>query len=700
MASEEDTYGTITLKGTPVTELRVTDIKRELEKRGLPKSGSKTQLTDRLKAQLLLEKLQQDAAQSSGDELEGKVPNRALQQDDKAGQSEFVRQYLQQQQRNLEIQMEMKKQVEEERDRISAEESSGDESKSANVIKVADPDMTSQLKKCKDDTSNAPAKEGAKMSKPARKSSRNSTKGENGQEGDQVKEITKSPIPERERPKERTRSESSSSSRSPTPDKSSRNRRGRSSRGSVKRGGGGRQGQRGKSRSSSPASSPEVITKKEQRDRKNSSSHSRSRSPQMISSELPTRRSSRRSSTTLKATPDHVQEIELPQDVSGDKSGEKIEKTDVGGTSRRKWRKKQEVTKKSTESDQSLEKPPTTVSTSPLPIINSTKDSKEPVGEFINITEKPVPKNVATVSGEPESKETESSNTGEKTAGPSFSPKDNSKTEANKVEIKPSGGIVRSSLPKSAALDRVAVAVSSTTVSDQVHEAVAEKQSTIHVPKDGVIEKVDSEKNKLVSEEKKNPAHDQQLLKNKTEKTQSGVEKETVSQIKDHQSPSRKTRRHSSYSSDSSSVGSRSRSKSPIRKKSKSKSSSSSSSDSQHSRSSSSNSSTDDSPVKESKLNSQTHTQSKDKNLRPPSHSPERIVRAEKVNTDSTKKDIAAPKKSDTQEKNDRTVVHAAIADEPKSRGQEEKRKHPDKVSSVLCIVFVLFLWSQECIIA
>lgn len=35
-----------------------------------------------------------------------------LQQDNKAGQSEFVRQYLEQQQRNLEIQMEVKKQVE------------------------------------------------------------------------------------------------------------------------------------------------------------------------------------------------------------------------------------------------------------------------------------------------------------------------------------------------------------------------------------------------------------------------------------------------------------------------------------------------------------------------------------------------------------------------------------------------------------
>ncbi|KAH9491639.1 Apoptotic chromatin condensation inducer in the nucleus [Bulinus truncatus] len=178
MASKDESLNSITLKGTLISELKVTDIKRELEKRGLPKGGTKQQLAERLQAQLLLEKLQQDAAQSSGDELEGKVPNIALQQDNKAGQSEFVRQYLEQQQRNLEIQMEVKKQVEEERKRKSADESSADEANPTGSQAHNDPDLESP-KKFKDDSSNAPAKskEVQKMPKPARKSSRNASKG-------------------------------------------------------------------------------------------------------------------------------------------------------------------------------------------------------------------------------------------------------------------------------------------------------------------------------------------------------------------------------------------------------------------------------------------------------------------------------------------------------------------------------------------
>ncbi|BFZ19811.1 hypothetical protein BsWGS_22849 [Bradybaena similaris] len=212
MASEEDSYSTITLKGTPVAELRVTDMKRELEKRGLSKSGSKTQLIERLKAQLLLEKLQQDAAQSSGDELsEGKVPNIALQEDNKTGQSEFVRQYLQQQQKNLEIQMEVKKQVEEERKRKSPEESPADVISPANVPSApADKPSVTTSKKFKPDNGSSVAKEGPKLPRPARKSSRNASKGENGQEGEQPKEKSRSPTPEQERLRERTRSGSSS----------------------------------------------------------------------------------------------------------------------------------------------------------------------------------------------------------------------------------------------------------------------------------------------------------------------------------------------------------------------------------------------------------------------------------------------------------------------------------------------------------
>ncbi|KAK3764887.1 hypothetical protein RRG08_025409 [Elysia crispata] len=310
MASEDDNYGSLLVKGTPVAELKVNDIKKELDKRGLSKAGSKTQMLERLKAQLLLEKLQQDAAQSSGDELEGKVPNMALQQES-AGQSEFVRQYLEQQQKNLERQMEVKKQVEEERKRKSADESSADETvthQDSSKPKI-DPEVTSP-KKFKDDSNNAPATEESKMPRPARKSSRNVSKGENGQDGGIVKEKSRSPSPEKESLRERTRSGSSSSSRSATPEATTR--RGRPTRG-VR--GGRRGGRRGRgrpqvrkgSRSSSHSSTEEeVMPKKRSRRSTNSrSSRSRSRSPKKTSPDLTpaTRRSSRRISTT-KTPPD------------------------------------------------------------------------------------------------------------------------------------------------------------------------------------------------------------------------------------------------------------------------------------------------------------------------------------------------------------------------------------------------------------
>ncbi|GFS17926.1 apoptotic chromatin condensation inducer in the nucleus-like isoform X2, partial [Elysia marginata] len=50
MASEDDNYGSLSVKGTPVAELKVNDIKKELDKRGLSKAGSKTQMLERLKA--------------------------------------------------------------------------------------------------------------------------------------------------------------------------------------------------------------------------------------------------------------------------------------------------------------------------------------------------------------------------------------------------------------------------------------------------------------------------------------------------------------------------------------------------------------------------------------------------------------------------------------------------------------------------
>ena len=50
MASEEDPLSSITLKGIPVCDIKLNDLKKELEKRGLSKGGSRAQLNDRLKA--------------------------------------------------------------------------------------------------------------------------------------------------------------------------------------------------------------------------------------------------------------------------------------------------------------------------------------------------------------------------------------------------------------------------------------------------------------------------------------------------------------------------------------------------------------------------------------------------------------------------------------------------------------------------
>ncbi|CAE1161180.1 ACIN1 [Acanthosepion pharaonis] len=103
MADDEDIH----LDGKPVDDLRVIDLKRELDKRGLSKSGSKPQLVDRLKAQLLLEKLQ-----SLPVDEEETVPNLKLQNDEVTGQSEFIKQYLEQQKKLFEMQREVKKRVE------------------------------------------------------------------------------------------------------------------------------------------------------------------------------------------------------------------------------------------------------------------------------------------------------------------------------------------------------------------------------------------------------------------------------------------------------------------------------------------------------------------------------------------------------------------------------------------------------------
>lgn len=44
----------VTLNGKSISDLRVVDLKKELDQRGLSKVGSKVQLTERLKAVIIL----------------------------------------------------------------------------------------------------------------------------------------------------------------------------------------------------------------------------------------------------------------------------------------------------------------------------------------------------------------------------------------------------------------------------------------------------------------------------------------------------------------------------------------------------------------------------------------------------------------------------------------------------------------------
>ncbi|KAK6184939.1 hypothetical protein SNE40_007286 [Patella caerulea] len=151
----------ILVEGKSLGELRVVDLKKELEARGLSKSGSKGQLISRLKAQLQLEKLQNVPV-----DTENKAPNLELQNDEVAGQSSFIKEYLARQQKALDMQIEAKKKLEEEERRKSTEdegESETDEmqtaEKSASGEKpeiVPVQDVTSEHEKA-EDTENAPA---------------------------------------------------------------------------------------------------------------------------------------------------------------------------------------------------------------------------------------------------------------------------------------------------------------------------------------------------------------------------------------------------------------------------------------------------------------------------------------------------------------------------------------------------------------
>lgn len=87
------------LDGKSLQSLRVVDLRLALEKRGLPKGGSKKELVERLKLQLKIEKLHEESAKA-----EDHVPNLNL-QDELTGQNDFVKQYLAAQQQTYAMQL-------------------------------------------------------------------------------------------------------------------------------------------------------------------------------------------------------------------------------------------------------------------------------------------------------------------------------------------------------------------------------------------------------------------------------------------------------------------------------------------------------------------------------------------------------------------------------------------------------------------
>ncbi|XP_072169019.1 uncharacterized protein [Diadema setosum] len=80
--------------GRPISSLRVVDLKQELKKYGLSIAGSKSQLIERLKAQIELEEMKQAPVCEGG-------PNQGIVDDESVASNSFIQQYLKQQQELL-----------------------------------------------------------------------------------------------------------------------------------------------------------------------------------------------------------------------------------------------------------------------------------------------------------------------------------------------------------------------------------------------------------------------------------------------------------------------------------------------------------------------------------------------------------------------------------------------------------------------
>ncbi|XP_025076392.1 serine/arginine repetitive matrix protein 2-like isoform X3 [Pomacea canaliculata] len=326
MADDSD----ITLNGKLLSELRVVDLKRELEQRGLSKGGSKTQLTDRLRAQLRLEKLHSEAqAASSGDEA--KAPNLALQDDEVTGKNDFIKQYLLQQQRNLERQREIKKKVEEERKRQSAEESADESQQSIAEEENKSKEVTSEAEvKAATDAPAGVSTSDLEMAKSRSRHYRSKEKNEAAQKREVVESTnekgdadstepevkkskqTRSPSPRESGHHKRHRSGSSSRSRSRSPERfqSTKGHKGGHKHG---RGRSSRKESRSSSRSPSPKTSSrgKAETQRVSRPRNTSRpSRSKSKSPDDIAEKTLIRRSSRRSAQAARASNSQQQNVE------------------------------------------------------------------------------------------------------------------------------------------------------------------------------------------------------------------------------------------------------------------------------------------------------------------------------------------------------------------------------------------------------